>query len=57
VRGERPQDILFGAEFPEPQSVGINIIETPQLPGLDQFANADKDRVILQQMADHQHAP
>ncbi len=56
VRAERPQRVLVGAQLAEVQAVAVDVEHPAELAVVDQLLELDDARVVLEQVADHQHA-
>src|SRR5687768_14213699 len=56
MRREGPQNVLLAADFPEIQSVRINVLDSAQLSGLDERVQFQNGRMVPEKMADHKNA-
>jgi len=56
VRREAPEDVLFAANLAEVESVGIDVLQAAEAALVDEVVQRQKGRVVLQQVAHHEHA-
>lgn len=57
VGREGPEDVLLAPDLAQIQAVGIDVIDPAQLARGGHVLEPDKGRVVLEQMADHEHEP
>ena len=56
VRAEAPQRVLVGAQLAEVQAVGVDVVDVAELARVGDLLELAHARVVLEQVADHQHA-
>ena len=54
VRAERPERVLVGAQLPEVEPVGVDVVDVAELAGGRDLLELGHARVVLEQVADHQ---
>ena len=57
VRAEAPERVLVGAQLAEVEPVRVEVADLAELARLDQLGERPHPGVVLEQVADHQHAP
>ena len=57
VRAEAPQRVLVGAQLAQVQPVRVDVVDVAQLAGVGDLLELAHPGVVLEQVADHQHAP
>ena len=55
MRAQRPQRVLVGAELPQVQPVGVDVVDVAQLARVGELLELVHARVVLEQVADHEH--
>ena len=56
MRAERPQRVLVGPQLAEVQPVPVDVQDPAEVAAVDELLELDDARVVLEQVADHQHA-
>src|SRR5918998_3475617 len=57
VGAQRPQRVLVRAELPEVEPVGVDVVDVAELARGGDLLELGHAGVVLEQVADHQHAP
>src|SRR6476620_5959340 len=53
VRRKRPKDVFFSSDFSQVQPIGVDVLDSAELSGGDEFFQLDHRGVIPEQMSDH----
>ena len=56
MRREVPERVLVGADRAEVHALAVDVVEPAELLAADHLLEARDDRVVLEQVPDHQHA-
>src|SRR5688572_19251178 len=56
MRGKTPENIFFTTNFPEVETIRINVLDAPEFSTINQFFQFENSRMVPEQMTDHKYA-